>query len=685
MLSFLRQKLDEEHDRLILFSPVFLGLGALAYFSLKTEPSGAIITGLFTLTALLAFSLRRQRFAYLTACVFLLVAMGAWLAQCRTHGIAPINLDQPVSFAKVSGILESVEQTPKGSKILIKNVVLEGVDTTKTPKHISLTLRSYDSTLEAGQPIALRAGLFPPPQPAVPGGFDFARHYYFREIGAVGYGIPPLTASPAPEGDDTLEMRFTRYRHRLTDAIRSHFTEPAGSVAAAFITGQTQTIPNSLNDEMRTAGLYHLLAVSGMNLSVVAGLAFFTVRLLLAMIPAIVLRYNIKKWAAFVALLVSYLYLEIAGSPLSAERAFLMVSLIFIAIILDRNPAPMRSVALSAVIIICLTPEAVLSSSFQLSYSATAALIASYEWGVSRMRTSGFGLQTLLWYFMAVVLTSLVAWLGTEPFIIYNFNQFSSYSLIANTLAEPLVSFILMPMVIAGLLLMPLGLAGLIFTPMQYGVDALLALAHWVAGLPHAMWIVPAPSDAGFMLCIAGLIWLYFWKTRWRWWGVPAFCLGMSSAWLYTPPDILISSDGKHIATRLDSGGAAMIKGRKDSFIANPWAHSFIEHALEDKKQANLQCDEKGCILKVKGHTIAIPKSPDAVADDCKSAELVIAADFSIAPGTCQSPYIIDQSALQAYGSASVRFEGARAVIEFARSNEEARPWTPARKPEASW
>lgn len=676
MLSRLRLLLEAERDRFILFAPVWLGLGALAYFRLAQEPPWWLGTALLAVSCLCFFPARRQAVLRIMVLATTMLALGFACAQWRVMQITPSILTEPMAFATVQGTLEAIEQTPKGSKIILNDVTIDHLPPEKTPKRISLTLRAYDATLSAGQHLSLRAGLFPPPEPALPGGFDFARHYYFREIGAVGYGIPPVTVLPATS-QPTLADRFADARHLLTDAIRRHFSEPAGSVAAAFITGQTQTIPAPVNDMMRTVGLYHLLAVSGMNLSVVAGIAFFTLRLLLAAIPALSLRYPIKKWAAVAALIMSYIYLEVAGSPVSAQRAFLMVSFIFIAILLDRDPAPMRSVAASAFLILLVSPEAVLSASFQLSYSATAALIASYEWGVARLprQSTGFGFARIGFYFAAVVGTSFVAWMGTEPFIIHHFNQFSSYSLLANTIAEPLVSFLLMPLVLAGVLLMPLGLGALAFAPMQYGVDALLALARWVESLPHALWIIPSPTDAGFALTAGGLVWLYIWKTSWRWLGLAAYAAGLATAMQYTPPDILVSDDGKHIAARLEDGSAAMLKGRKDSFIASQWSHAFVEHALQDKKAGPLHCDKSGCILPLRGHRIALPKAPEALADDCTLADIVIATDFAVTGEQCPAPIIIDKQLLETGGAASVYLKD-EPFLTHARSPYMQRPWT---------
>ncbi len=671
--------LESEHDRYILWVPVFMSYGIAWYFSLQYEPPLWAGWAVFLSCVLCAVLSRKRTFLLYAFSVLALIALGVAIAGVRTHRIHSPSLRAPIAFADVEGKVMEIAPTPKGSKLLLGDVTIGKISKAGTPAHISVTLRSYDSSLVTGQRVALRTGLFPPPEPALPGGFDFSRYFYFREIGAVGYGIPPVTVkSLKKSGAGDFEIWFSEFRHRLTESIRSYFREPAGSVAAAFITGETREIPDAVNDDMRIAGLYHLLAVSGMNLSVVAGLAFFSIRLLLSMIAPLALRYPIKKWAALLALIASYIYLRVSGSPVSAERAFFMVSLVFIAILLDRDPMPMRSVAIAAFCILLYEPEAALTASFQLSFSATAALIASYEWGVSwfaqQSRGSGWGLEKIVYYFAAVIVTAFVAWLATEPFIIYHFNQFSSYSLIANTIAEPLVSFILMPLVIAGVLLLPFGIAWIAFTPMQYGVDLLLHIAHWTAHLPHAMWIVPNPGDAGFAIAVFGGIWIYFWKGGWRWLGIVPVIMGMSTAFFHQQPDILVSGDGKHIAVRMNDGRLFMLKGRDTNITAQNWARAVTEQEYADKEDAPMQCDGKGCVVHARGYEISLPKNADALADDCRLSDIII-ADFPVSRSICGAKLLVDKNMLDANGGVAITLRGGNIQLRQTRSDQGVRPW----------
>ena len=359
----IRDGYEAQYQRHILWVPFLMALGVAGYFHLRHEPPLWLAPALCPVLAAGIWYSRRARLLCLLLTVALLIISGALLAQTRTQRMHSPVLEHQMNYARVVGTVEEITPTPKGSKLRLKDVAIEGVTPEKTPLHVNISLRSYDANLVTGQRIATHAGLYPPPEPAMPGGFDFSRYFFFHETGAVGYGIGPLETEPLPPAfAQSGELRFAEFRHRLTESIRSHFREPAGSIAAAFITGEVRTIPESVNDDMRVSGLTHLLAVSGMNLSVVAGLSFFTFRLVLALIPGIGLRFNIKKWAAALALGVSYLYLVVAGSPVSAERAFLMVGLIFLAILLDRDPTPMRSVAFAAFVILLFEPEEVLTA-----------------------------------------------------------------------------------------------------------------------------------------------------------------------------------------------------------------------------------------------------------------------------------------------------------------------------------
>ena len=187
---------------------------------------------------------------------------------------------------------------------------------------------------------------------------------------------------------------------------------------------------------MRESGLAHLLAISGLHIGLVAGLLFFFVRLCLALWERGALRYPIKKWAAVAALLASLGYLLISGSTLPTQRAFLMLCFVTLAVLIDRSAISMYLVAWAAAVILLIVPENLMNVSFQMSFAAVTALVAVYEFSVLRRLagTRAGRAKRVSLYFLAVLLTTLVAGLATAPFALYHFNQIALYGMLANFL-----------------------------------------------------------------------------------------------------------------------------------------------------------------------------------------------------------------------------------------------------------
>ena len=158
----------------------------------------------------------------------------------------------------------------------------------------------------------------------------------------------------------------------------------------------------------------------------------------------------------------SLIYLILAGSSISAQRAFIMSSLTLIAIIIDRNASPMRSIGLTALTLMLLTPESILSASLQMSLAACMCLVAVFEFSKKLCSRIGYDsyFKKALNYAVSITLSTLTAGLATAPFVIYHFNQFSTYSVLMNLVAIPLSDFIIMPLGLITMLMMPFHVHG---------------------------------------------------------------------------------------------------------------------------------------------------------------------------------------------------------------------------------
>ena len=605
--------------------------------------------------------------------IFLGFAAASWSTQ---RAIAPV-LAEKTGIIDVAGRVLDSKLRERGNKVILGDVAIEGLAPEKTPHKVTLSLKFYDTIIPVGEHVHLRAGLMPPSRPVLPGAFDFSRHYFFKQIGANGYGIPPLVREGGLTQAES-DTRVARWQQAITQRISEGMRAPEGAVATALITGITSAIPDDVTEHMRSAGLYHLLAVSGMNLAVVVGVFFIGARWVLVLIPGFALRFSIKKWAAVAALIGSYAYLKIAGSPISAERAFYMAALLLMAVLLDRVVTPVRSLMWAAVVILLVAPEALLGASFQLSFAATLALVSFYEAYGKRfaLPASLNWHYRALYFILGIFFSSLVAGLATLPFLIYHFNTMATYSLLANMLVIPLVSLWIMPWGVLGVLLLPLGLEGLGFYPMQWGITLMLFVGEWVSGFSHASIRLPSFTNAGLGLFALGGLWLCLWSQRVRWLGVVPMLCGLATITQFSAPDILISENMKQQAIYLPSGKLVLIAGRKSDFVVKEWQNQLaVEDVLlpRDVESTELTCDDSACIYRKDGQVASFLKQVDAREEDCATAQLVISRNVML--DGCAAPIRITPEMASKEGAHAIWLTKAGMQVKTVRGELGNRPW----------
>ncbi len=381
---------------------------------------------------------------------------------------------------------------------------------------------------------------------------------------------------------------------------------------------------------MQIAGIAHLLAISGLHLGLVAGTLFFAVRVALALAPPLALRLPGKKIAAALALIGALAYLLLTGATVPTQRAFVMTALMLLAVMVDRNPFSMRLVAWAALVVLLSQPESLLGASFQMSFAAVVALIATYETGIAR-RAQASGLDgRLALYVGGVALTTIVASLATAPLTIYHFGRLATYGVVANLIAVPLTAFWIMPVGLLGLLLLPLGLDGPCFVLMGHGIELMLALAATIADWPGAAAYLARPPIAALTVTVLGGLWLCLWRTGWRRLGLLGVALGGLLMLLERPPDLLIDGRGELVAVRLEDGRLALSPWQRDRWITDGWLRSAGQASAAPWPAAGevlgegLRCDGLGCVVSRGGHRIALSRRPEALEADCARADLVI-------------------------------------------------------------
>lgn len=681
------QALEAETDRWFLWLPVFFSAGVLLYFSLSFEPDGRLALAGVLAALGLFFVLRRTPVGFAAGLALLCLTLGFANAKLRTEIVRAPVLTSELRHVAVSGYVEKFEaRTAKRDRLTLRVVKIGELAAAERPRRIRVTTASESMNVRTGEAVALRATLRPPPEPVEPGGFDFGRQAWFMQLGGMGYTTGPITpleyAAPPP-----WDLRFWAAIDALRDAVKRRvrvaLPGETGGIAVALITGDRGGIPQNVTEAMRDSGLAHVLAISGLHMAIMAGSVFWLARALLAAIPGLALRFAIKKWAAAIALLAAILYLVLSGMTVPTVRAFIMMSIFLIAVMLDRPAISMRNVALAALAILIVAPESLFEPGFQMSFAAVVGLVAFYEWFVRREAVRVFDInhawRGLRWGSALIggaALTTLIAGTAIAPFAVYHFHHMAHFGVVANMIVAPLVSLLIMPMALLALIAMPLGLEAWPLHAMGYGIELLVGVAQVVASWPGAISIVPSLSGISLALIALGGLWLCLWQTRMRALGLLIAALGLAIAPSDDRPDILIEREGRTAALRGSHGDLIFPSAQAASYSVENWlrADGDERNGRELPTESTFRCDPLGCIGRVKGKTVALIRGVGALQEDCRLADIVI-TPFPLEEGCEAARIVVDGRALANSGAHALYIEGLSIRTETVVQMRGARPW----------
>lgn len=676
---WLADRFTAERDRWLLWVPVFLGAGIGGYFWLRFEPPLWPAAAILALAAAAAVLARARPLAFALAVAVVAVALGFVAAKIATLAAAAPVLERRIGPVEVEARIVEVDLFPEGARILAapRGIGLE---------RVRIRLRQGGAVPEPGDWVRVRAVLMPPPPPVMPGAYDFQRQAWFARLGAVGFAVGPAEKIEPPAGEAPAAWRLfvARLRHVMTERILAILPGGTGGVAAALITGERGPIPADLNAAYRDSGLAHLLSISGIHMSLVAGIAFVAIRAILALVPPLVLRWNIKKAAAALALVLIVAYTVLSGASVPALRSCLMTALALLAVMIDRLHLSMRVVAWAAVAVMLATPPDILGPSFQMSFAAVVALVAFYEtfglrlsaWRAERGTIGRFG-----FYFVGLALTTVIATLATTPFSIYHFNRFALHGLAANAIAVPLTGFWVMPWAMVACLLMPFGVEEWGLVPMGWGVALVNDVAVEVASWPAATIAIGALPPEGLVLMTLGGIWLAIWRRPWRIWGLVPIVVGGATLFLEQPPDVIVSHDAKVMAVLARDGTYMLSGGRSGSLLEETWTRRGGTEAGAKWPKAgrstddSLACDALGCIYTARGRQVALLRDAAALVEDCR-ADLVI-SPVPARRACGRETKVIDRIDLWRDGAHAVWLAPDRMDIRSVNSWRGDRPWVP--------
>ncbi|MBY6065711.1 ComEC family competence protein [Leisingera aquaemixtae] len=655
--------LQAQRGSLFPWAPVFLGAGIGAYFSLKAEPNAAAAAGLACVSLLFcAGALLRRPLAFLLWAPALLAA-GVCLAYARTHLVAAPVLDFRY-YGPVEGRVAAVDRSPTDAlRLTLDQVRLDRVPPLDTPARVRVSLKGQTGIPPPGARVMTTAHLLPPQGPAEPGGFDFRRHAWFKQLGGLGYTRVPVLLAEAPGSEVPVEQ----LRRRLAQYLQQQIPGETGGFAAAVTAGDRSGVGEETLTALRKSNLAHLLAISGLHMGLLTGFVFAALRSLMCLVPWIALRWPVKKLAAAAALAAGAGYLLLSGGNVATERAFVMVAVMFGAVLLNRRAITLRAVAVAALIVLLRRPESLLSPGFQMSFAATAALVAAF----AAIRDGEVALGPLwLRPVAALVISSAVAGAATAPFAAAHFNTIPHYGLLANLLSVPVMGTVVIPAAVLALCLAPFGLEWIGLRLMQWGMDWILWVARSVSGFDGAVSHAAAPGPWVLPLLAGGFVFAVVWQGRLRLAGLlPA----AAALWMWTMaerPDILIAESGGLVGV-MEAEGRALSRAKGQGFTAEIWLENDGDPASQPVSASRWAAELDGLpVWQGDGFRIihAPGKRKLSAASSCKDRDIVISTVTGSSSCLLLTPEVMRQT-----GSLALTRTG---KLLTARDAAGERPWT---------
>jgi len=685
-LHDLHEALAAQDDRFGLWLPVAFAAGAGGYFALPTEPSGAAVAAIgLAGAALFAVMTWRRRINWLVLVMVVAIA-GAVAGKARVAMNHTHLLQATTGMVTLTGVVRERQRLGGRWRVIIDLESVEGLKAGAAPQRVRITApASYQ--MPRGGRITIKARLYPLPGPVAPDAWNPARRLWFDGIGATGYSLskPQILSSPEPSASPGFRQIVQNLRDTMARRIRACLPAGTAGMAIALITGERGEIPNQARDDLRASGLAHILAISGLHMSLVAGGIFWVVRALLALSPWLATGFPIKKWSIVVALVAAAGYLVLSGAAVATQRAFVMLAVMGLAVLLDRPAISMRNLAVAAFAVMILSPEVVAGASFQMSFLAVASLIAFYEsvcaWRQTHNREAAAPSalrQAARWaglFVLATAATTLVAGTSTALPAAFHFHRVSFYSLLANVLGLPVISFVVMPAAVVSVFAMPFGLEAAPLWLMGKGIVAVLWVAGHVAAMPGSSRFLPAFPATAAIIMAAGILWIALWRGRLRTLGIVVFASGLALAPWQTPPDVLIDRYASVVALRNADGQLVPTSGRKARYATGQWlmADGDATTPANAARRTGWTCDKSRCTGAIGGQRLLYLMDEQA-APDCAGYQIVIAA-YPLRRLCGDAATRIDRFDVWRNGAHAVYVTGSKTRVETARQSAGDRPW----------
>lgn len=645
------------------------GIGAWFVLPNGTGWVAAMASGLLlAMGALAVWKGRMDRTNLVTALVAcgLLFAFGTGLIWARSAIVGAKAFDWPMSERVEGRVLERIEQ-PAQDRVRLVLAIRSPEDGAPVRIRVNVPLELATPEMGEGALVRAQARLMPPASSMLPGGYNFARAAWFNGLAATGSLQGEIeVVEPAPPG----EAVIAGIQRRLSAHVRQQLGGSAGSIAAAFASGDRGAIIAADEDAMRDAGLTHLLSISGLHVSAVIAATYVLAIKLLAFWPWLTLRVRLPVVAAAVAAMGGIGYTLLTGAQVPTVRSCIGAVLVLIALALGREPLSLRMVAVAAVAVMLAWPETLVGPSFQMSFCAVIAIVALHNAEpVKRFlapREESWFTRTGRRAVMLLV-TGMVIEIALMPVVLFHFHRAGVYGALANVIAIPLVTFVSMPLIAISLLFDVVGAGAPFWWLAGNSLDLLIGIAHFTSSQSGAVKLVPQMTLPTIALFMAGGLWLALWRGRARLLGfIPATIATILL--LITPiPDVLISADGRHVGITGEGDGLLVLRDTRSDFTRdNLLELSGVEgDTIPLAQWPAAKCSPDFCALTLerggRSWHLLMSRSRDIIAERalaaaCERADIVVSDRWL--PRSCMPRWLkADRRMLEANGGLALNLE----------------------------
>ncbi len=613
-----------------------------------------------------------DRFPYLRRSLIvagLAIALGCSFVWAKSAMVGTAPIARPTVATFVGRVLAREEQ-PAEDRVRLRLATREPGTGRVIQIRVNLDHSGDVPALSEGAIVQLRARLVPPAPPMLPGGYDFARAAWFSGIAATGSALGPVKVIEPGDNDSVLRD----VQRRLSHHVRENLTGSPGALAAAFASGDRGAIAPEDEDAMRDAGLTHLLSISGLHVSAVIAGAYFIALRLLALFPWLALRFRVPILAAGAGASAGIFYTLLTGAEVPTIRSCIAAVLVMLALVLGREPLSMRMIAVGALLVLLVWPEAVINPGFQMSFASVIAIVSLH--GSAPMRAWGAPREEAIWarwgrQLASLLVTGVVIELALMPIGMFHFHRAGVYGALANVIAIPLTTLASMPLIALALLFDTVGAGTPFWWLAGKSLELLLALAHWTASMPGAVTMMPEMGEGAFALFVLGGLWLALWRGRVRLLGLVPAMIGLVLLAQVRAPDLLISGDGRHVGITGEAEGELLVlRDSKSDYtrdnLTETAGMSGTLHTLDDWPGAH--CTEGYCavtlrrggrdwqLLLARGKTM-VPER--ALASACERADLVVSERYL--PWSCHPRWLkADRDMLERTGGITIDLKHGR-------------------------